>query len=138
MALVLTKTGSFEHAITLLTELTRVDKKTPEIVVAAGIAGLRQPWTPGEVPESERELVYTLGDAMASAMENDYKSRPEILAARSQAHPAESQRSLSLRRLLYNQDADQGIDEIRKAVELAPGLCPRPRQSECDLAQAGR
>ena len=54
----LTKAGTFEKAITILTELTRVDKKTPEIIAAAGIAGLRRPWLPAEVPESERELVY--------------------------------------------------------------------------------
>ena len=53
----------------ILTELTRVDKKSPEIIAAAGIAGLRQPWLPAEVPEAQRDLVYKLGDAMASAME---------------------------------------------------------------------
>src|SRR5580698_10832533 len=33
-ALMLTKSGSYEKAITVLTELTRVDKKTPELVAA--------------------------------------------------------------------------------------------------------
>src|SRR6202021_1423703 len=33
--LMLTKSGNFEKAITVLTELTRVDKKTPEIIAAA-------------------------------------------------------------------------------------------------------
>src|ERR1035438_10054926 len=45
-ALVLTKTGNFERAITILTDLTRKDKKTPEIIAASGIAGLRRPWVP--------------------------------------------------------------------------------------------
>jgi tetratricopeptide (TPR) repeat protein len=124
MALALTKTGSFEKAIALLTELTRVDKKTPEIVVAAGIAGLRRPWTPGEVPESERELVYTLGDAMASAMELDYKTAVQKFLQLIQAHPSDPNVHYRYGALLYNQDADQGFDEIRKAVELAPNYVP--------------
>src|SRR5215831_6920089 len=36
LALVLSKTGSFEKAIAVLTELTRADRKTPEIIAAAG------------------------------------------------------------------------------------------------------
>ena len=51
MALVLIKLNNFEKAITTLMELTRIDRKTPAIVVASGIAGLRQPWTPPEVPD---------------------------------------------------------------------------------------
>src|ERR1017187_269924 len=71
LALVLTKSGSFEHAISVLTQLTRMHKRTPEIVVAVGIAGLRQPWLASEVPEASRDLVFQLGDAMAAAMEMD-------------------------------------------------------------------
>jgi tetratricopeptide (TPR) repeat protein len=65
-ALLLTKTGYFENAIVVLTELTRFDRKSSEIIVAAGIAGLRQPWLPFEVPEASRNLVLKLGDAMSA------------------------------------------------------------------------
>src|ERR1039457_2536940 len=66
LALVLIKLSRFEKAITTLIELTRSEKKTPESIVASGIAGLRKPWTPPEVPESERDKVFKLGDAMAA------------------------------------------------------------------------
>lgn len=46
LALVLIKLNRFEKAISTLVELTHDSKKTPEIIVAAGIAGLRQAWTP--------------------------------------------------------------------------------------------
>ena len=46
--------------------------KTSEIIAAAGIAGLRCPWLPSEVPETDRELVYRMGDAMTVAMVADY------------------------------------------------------------------
>src|SRR6266568_4710670 len=69
LALVLTKLGYSEKAIVLLYRLTSAEqKKTDEIVVAAGIAGLRKPWIPPEVPESEQEKVFKLGDAMATYM----------------------------------------------------------------------
>src|SRR5215472_3305337 len=37
LAILLTHAGASERAITLFTELTRIDKKTPEIVMIAGI-----------------------------------------------------------------------------------------------------
>jgi tetratricopeptide (TPR) repeat protein len=122
-ALLLTKTGTFEKAITILTDLTRADK-TPESIAAAGIAGLRRPWLPSEVPESERELVYRIGDAMASAMELDYASANRKFEELLQAYPSEPNVHFRYGALLYIQDADRGIEEIKRAVALAPDHVP--------------
>jgi tetratricopeptide (TPR) repeat protein len=123
-ALMLTKTGIFEKAITVLTELTRADKKTPEIIAAAGIAGLRRPWVPPEVPESERELVYRIGDAMATAMELNYKEADQKFEELLQAYPSEPNVHFRYGALLYMQDLDRGIDEIKKAVAIDPDHVP--------------
>jgi predicted Zn-dependent protease len=123
-ALLLSKAGSFEKAIATLTDLTRIDKKTPETIAAAGIAGLRRPWLPAEVPESERELVYRLGDAMASAMELDYTAANRQFEELLQAYPTEPNIHFRYGALLHIQDADRGIEEIQKAVELAPDHVP--------------
>jgi predicted Zn-dependent protease len=120
----LTKSGNFEKAITVLTELTRVDKKTPEIIAAAGIAGLRRPWVPPEVPESERELVYRMGDAMASAMELNYKEANRKFEELLQAYPSEPNVHFRYGALLYLQDSDRGVDEIKKALAIAPDHVP--------------
>lgn len=119
-ALLLTKTGNFEKAVTVLTDLTRLDKKSPEIIAAAGIAGLRRPLLPQEVPESDRELVYRLGDAMASAMELDYKAANQKFEDLLQSYPSEPNVHFRYGALLSIQDADRGIQEIQKAVDLAP------------------
>ena len=120
LALVLTKTGSFEKGITELTELTRADKKTPEIIVAAGIAGLRQPWLPSEVPESSRDLVFKLGDAMAAAMEMDYQAATAKFEAVVREYPSEANVHFRFGAFLNVQDSDRAIGEIRKAVEMDP------------------
>ena len=124
LALVLTRTGNFERAITVLTELTRAQKSSPEIVVAAGIAGLRQPWIPTEVPEASRERVFALGDAMASAMEFDFKEATRKFDLAVQQFPRDANVHFRYGAFLNAQDADRGIDEIRKALELAPDHVP--------------
>ena len=124
LALVLTKTGSFERAINVLTELTRMHKRAPEIVVAAGIAGLRQPWLASEVPEASRDLVFQLGDAMAAAMELDYKEATRKFEAVLEQYPQEPNVHFCYGAFLKVQDSDRAVAEIKKAVELAPDHVP--------------
>jgi len=124
LALVLTKSGSFERAITVLTELTLAHRKAPDSAVAAGIAGLRQPWLPSEVPEASREMVFLLGDAMASAMEKDYKEATEKFEAAIRQYPKEPNMHFRFGAFLNIQDSARGVEEIKKAVELAPDHVP--------------
>ncbi len=124
LALVLTKTGSFEKAIAVLTELTRVDRKSPEVIAAAGIAGLRRPWLLSEVPEADRELVFKLGDAMAAAMEFDFKGSIQKFEDVIQQYPAEPNAHFRFGAFLNTQDSERGIEEIKKALALAPDHVP--------------
>jgi tetratricopeptide (TPR) repeat protein len=124
LALVLTKAGSFERAIAVLTELTRMDRKTPEITVAVGIAGLRRPWLPLEVPEPDRDLVFKLGDAMTAAMERDYKESVQKFEQVVQQFPAEPNVHFRFGAFLNMQDSDRGIEEIKKALALDPEHVP--------------
>jgi tetratricopeptide (TPR) repeat protein len=124
LALVLIKLNNFERAITTLLELTRIDKKSPEIIVAAGIAGLRKPWRPPEVPESERDKVFKLGDAMAAVMEQDSKEALQKFDIVVHDYPNEPNVRFRYGAFLMQQEPDRGIQEIRKALELDPAHVP--------------
>jgi tetratricopeptide (TPR) repeat protein len=124
LALVLTKTGSFERAIAVLTEMTRIDRKTPEVIAAAGIAGLRKAWLPFEVPEADRELVFKLGDAMATGMAFDFKEAIPKFDELVQQFPNEPNAHFRYGAYLNTQDPERGIEEIKKAVALAPDHVP--------------
>jgi len=124
LALVLTKTGSFEKAIAVLTEMTRVDRKTPEMIAAAGIAGIRRAWLPFEVPERDRELVFKLGDAMTTAMSFDYKEAVPKFEELVKQYPADPNVHFRFGAYLNTQDTDRGIAEIKKALEIAPDHVP--------------
>jgi tetratricopeptide (TPR) repeat protein len=124
LALVLIKLSNFEKAIATLLELTRIDKKTPEIIVASGIAGLREPWTPPEVPESERDKVFKLGDAMAAVMEQDSKEAMEKFGAVVRDYPEDPNIHFRYGAFLLQQDPDRGIQEIQRTLELKPDHIP--------------
>jgi tetratricopeptide (TPR) repeat protein len=124
LALVLSKTGSFEKAIAVLTDLTRIDHKSPDIIAATGIAGLRKPWLPFEVPEADRDLVFKLGDAMTAGMDFDHKESIRKFEEVLQQYPAEPNVHFRFGAYLNNQDSDRGIEEIKKALALAPDHVP--------------
>ncbi|MGB7759028.1 MAG: tetratricopeptide repeat protein [Bryobacteraceae bacterium] len=124
LALVLIKLSRFEEAIITLVQLTRDDKKTPEIIVASGIAGLREPWTPPEVPESERDKVFKLGDAMAAVMEQDSKEALEKFAVVVRDYPKDANVRFRYGAFLMQEDPERGIQEIGKTLELQPDHVP--------------
>jgi len=120
LALVLIKTGKFEKAINVLSDLTKFDRKTSEIIVAAGIAGLRQPWLPSEVPESERAKVMQLGGAMATGMELDVKDAIAQFEAVVQQFPNDPNVHFRFGAFLMQQTPDRGLAELKKTLELDP------------------
>jgi Tfp pilus assembly protein PilF len=120
LALVLIKTGKFEKAINVLSDLTKFDRKTSQIVVAAGIAGLRQPWLLSEVPESERAKVMQLGGAMAAGMELDFKAAIPQFEAVVQQFPTDPNVRFRFGAYLMQQSPERGLAELRKTLELDP------------------
>jgi tetratricopeptide (TPR) repeat protein len=124
LALVLTKTKHFEAALVVLTELTLVHRKSPEIIAAAGIAGLREAWLPFEVPETRRDVVAKLGDAIASAMEQDVKEAIAKFEIAVRDYPAEANVHFRFGAFLTQQEPDRGITEIQKTLALDPEHVP--------------
>jgi tetratricopeptide (TPR) repeat protein len=125
-ALVLTKAGNFEKAVAVLTDLMRKEKKAsdPEMIAATGIAGLRRPWLPTEAPASERELIFRMGDAMVSGMQQDYKAANQKFEEMLKAYPSEPNVHFRYGAFLFIQDSDRAIEEIKKTIALVPDHVP--------------
>jgi len=124
LALVLTKLGYFEKAIVVLFDLTADQRKTSEIIVAAGIAGLRKRWIPPEVPQSEQDKVFKLGDAIASVMESDHKVATEKFELALRDYPQEPEIHFRFGAFLVANHPERGIEEIKQALELEPDNVP--------------
>jgi tetratricopeptide (TPR) repeat protein len=124
LALVLTKLGYPEKAIVVLFDLSSIEQKTPEIMVAAGIAGLRKSWIPPEVPQSEQDKVYRLGDAMATVMQRDSTGAIGKFEALVRDYPSEPEIHYRFGALLMEEDPDRGIQEFKRTLDLDPGNIP--------------
>jgi len=124
LALVLTKLGYPEKAIVVLFDLSSIEPKTPEIIVAAGIAGLRKTWIPPEVPESEQDKVYGLGNAMATVMQRDSTGAMGKFEAVARDYPNEPEIHYRFGAFLMEEDPERGIQEFKRTLDLDPGNIP--------------
>ena len=74
-ALLLTRSGKFEGALEILMRLGERGADMPSVVEAAGMAGLRKPLLPAELPPTERELVLQAGRAVMDAAGRAVRSK---------------------------------------------------------------
>ena len=63
LALLLIRSGRFEFAVKIIGDFARQGKDTPQFTEAMGLAALRKPLLPNELPPLERELVLDVGHA---------------------------------------------------------------------------
>jgi cytochrome c-type biogenesis protein CcmH/NrfG len=73
-ALLLARTGDFEGAIDSYARFARDESSDPELFVAIGLAGLRQPLLPRDIPSDQVRLYRDTGQAAYSFMAGDEQS----------------------------------------------------------------
>jgi tetratricopeptide (TPR) repeat protein len=120
LAFALVKTGRFERVMAPLTLLSRLAPDAPGLVEATGLALLRLPLLPSEVPAERRELVMRLGRAgslhLARRGDEAAKAYEELVAA----YPGEPGVHYAYGVFLLRSGNDRGLAELRKAAELDP------------------
>ena len=67
LVLLLTRSGDFDAAIRIAADFALHDKDGSDLTEAMGLAALRKPLLPSELPPLEREMVMDVGHAMCDA-----------------------------------------------------------------------
>jgi tetratricopeptide (TPR) repeat protein len=124
-ALLFTKAENFEKALQILQLFSRDQGDfNPKIIEAAGNAALRRPILPDEMKDDDRELVYRVGRAVMTAADRRTAEAARMLAEAVADFP----RALNLHyvygSLLLGGDSGQGLEEIKRELELQPTHLP--------------
>ena len=124
IALLLTRSERFEGALELLLKFAQAGNENPEFVEAAGLAGLRKPLLPTELPPAERELVLQVGRAVtdtgARRPVEAQKEFEELVAS----HPKTPNVHYLFGSFLLISNPDAGLDELKKELENSPRHLP--------------
>lgn len=118
-AMLLTREGKFEDALRSYAFLAH-STTNPELLLAAGLAGLRTPVLPRDAPAGQQDLFMATGNAalrfMAGGNENAQQAFQELF----QRFPNAANAHYLYGYLLFATDPDQGVAEFKRELEIAP------------------
>jgi tetratricopeptide (TPR) repeat protein len=124
LALLHTRGANFERALQFCVLLQKRPSPDPTLPALAGIAALRRPIFPHELPEADRDLAYRLGSAVLSA---GAKPPEEVMAQFDEIirlYPKAASVHYSYATFLLVNDPERGLEELRKELEISPNHVP--------------
>jgi tetratricopeptide (TPR) repeat protein len=123
-AIALTRVEKYEFALTTLQKFAVEGNDGPKIIEAFGMALLRIPMVPSELPADRRELVMLAGRGayyQAARKPAAAKSAFELLVQR---YPDTPNVHYAYGVYLLGDDADRGIEEFKQELKLSPDHLP--------------
>jgi tetratricopeptide (TPR) repeat protein len=123
-AIALTRVEKYEFALATLQKFVGEANDSPRVIEALGIALLRIPMIPSELPPDRRELVMLAGRGayyQAARKPAAAKSAFELLVQR---YPDTPNVHYAYGVYLLGDDADRGIEEFKQELKLSPDHLP--------------
>jgi tetratricopeptide (TPR) repeat protein len=120
-ALLMGRAEQFEQALETLGEFASAGDDNPRVIEAMGLATLRMPLLPNELPADRREMVLMAGRAsymMATRNSAGADKAFEALAAR---YPETPNVHYAYGVFLLQEQSDKAIEEFKRELDLQPG-----------------
>jgi len=123
-ALLLTRYEQYEKAMKTLAMFAQRNLNQPDYVEAMGIAALRKPLLPSELPPTERELVMDTGRAMYDAAALKTSEAAADFKALVEKYPNQPNIHYLYGSFLMYSDANAGLAQFKKELEISPAHVP--------------
>jgi tetratricopeptide (TPR) repeat protein len=120
-ALLLTRLGHYEEALTAFGYFAKQQISSDEIYVAVGLAALRLPLLPADASPSQREEAADAGHAAFLLMSGDAKGASDAFQQFFAQYPAAAGVHYARGYLLYPTDQDAAIAEFQRELAADPG-----------------
>jgi tetratricopeptide (TPR) repeat protein len=120
-ALLLTRLGRFEEALTAYTYFGKQHLASDDIDVAIGLAMLRLPLMPADASPSQHDAAAAAGNAAFLFMSGDTQGAAQAFQQFFAADPTAANVHYSYGYLLYPTDQDAAIAEFRREAAINPG-----------------
>ena len=118
--LLLTRLQEYESAMQVLVSVVKDGGAGPAVIEAAGIAGLRRPIFPEELPPGDKDLIDRAGRAVCAMAGRDLEAAQAYFAQLLAAYPDAPNVHYLYGSFLSAADKDGALREYRKELELNP------------------
>lgn len=119
-ALLLTRSGEFDLAMGLVALAVTQGKDTPLLVEAMGIAALRKPVLPSELPPTEREIVMDVGRALCDGSARRISDASAEFDQILRKYPGTPQLHYLYGLVLITADPDKSLEQFKAELEISP------------------
>lgn len=118
-ALLLTRQGDYANALKTYSFFAKNGVTNLELLDAIGLAGLRMPLLPKDVPAEQRELVSAAGDAAYRFLAGDETSAAQAFQGLFQRFPTVPNAHFLYGYLLFATNPDAALDEFEQELKIA-------------------
>ncbi len=122
--LLLTRNSQFEEALKLLALFAQRKLNQPEYIEAEGLAALRKPLLPSELPPTERELVMDVGRAMYDASALKIAEAAAEFNIVVDKYPDQPNIHYLYGSFLLFSNVDEGLAQLKKELVISPAHVP--------------
>jgi len=118
--LLLTHQADYANALKAYSFFAKNDITNPELLTAIGLAGLRMPLLPKDVPAEQRELVSAAGDAAYRFLAGNETSAAQAFQGLFQRFPTAPNVHFLFGYLLFATNPDAALNEFEQELKIAP------------------
>lgn len=120
LAVLLTRFERYDDSMDLLLKMLASGKPDPALVEPAGLAGLRLPLLPAEIPPDRRELVDLAGQAVLALQTQHYNAADTQFQRLLSAYPNEPGVHFLYGAYLAQLHPDEAVPELERELEISP------------------
>lgn len=138
--ILLVRFAQYEAAREILSNFALVDQDSPGVIEGLGLAALRLPYLPSEIPPDKREMVTIAGRAIYQFTKNRYSPTARLafdeLVTR---YPEEPNAHYAKGAFLMTvEESEAGLAEFRRVLAMQPSHVPAMLQLAFHLMKEGR
>ncbi len=120
VAVLLNRLERYDDSMDMLVRIIAQDENSASLVEPAGLAGLRIPLLPGEIPADRRDLVRLAGGAVVALQTQHYEDADASFKKLLAAYPDEPGVHFLYGAYLMPLHSDDGIRELKRELEISP------------------
>lgn len=123
-AILLTRSEKFDESMALLFARVASGENTSTLVEPLGLAALRLPLLPAEIPPERKEVVHLAGSAALAVEAQQYAEADKLFNQLEAKYPDQPGVHFLIGAYLLGMRPDDGIRELKREIEISPSHLP--------------
>jgi tetratricopeptide (TPR) repeat protein len=124
IAILLTRSEKFDESMALLFTQVASGADAAPLVEPLGLAALRLPFLPSEIPADEREMVHIAGAGALAVEAQHYDEADKLFNELEARYPDQPGVHFLIGVYLLRERPDDGIKELKREIEISPSHVP--------------